>query len=226
MSNITKQFVYPIPDDYLSDKFTKGLTGTWTYKGPDVVYMQMDKDTGKESGWCLWEPRDLERPCPLNCERIKVDCATDTLLAFICNDSGSEEDATFKGTRGWVAQFEAPAGYTTIQKPAAFEPRDIYDEHNITYNFDTKTFNIPVKTYESVFPGSNLTTWDKIRSMRNKLLEDTDGRISSDMPKQLQEKWLNYRELLRTLPDKLAEFPLHVVVQMFPQSPTATTVAS
>jgi hypothetical protein len=226
MSNITKQFTYKIPDDYLSDKFTKGLTGTWTYKGPDVVYMQMDKETGKENGWCLWEPRDLERPCPLNCERIKVDCATDTLLAFICNDNGSEEDATFKGNRGWVTQFEAPAGYTTIQKPAAFEPRDIYDEHNITYNFDTKTFNIPVKTYESVFPGCNLTTWDKIRSMRNKLLEDTDGKISSDMPKQLQEKWLNYRELLRTLPDKLAEFPLHVIVQMFPRPPNATAVAS
>jgi hypothetical protein len=226
MSNITKQFIYKIPDDYLSDKFTNGLTGTWTYKGPDIVYLQIDKETGRESGWCLWEPRDLERPCPLNCERIKVDCATDTLLAYICNDSGPEEEASFKSNRKWIPQYEAPEGYRSILKPETFEPRDIYDEYTITYNFDTKTFNIPIKTYETVFPGSSLITWDKIRSTRNKLLEDTDGKISNDMPKELQEKWITYRELLRTLPDKLAEFPPHVVHNMFPSAPAGTVLAN
>lgn len=226
MSNITKQFLYNIPDDYLSDKFTKKLTGTWTYKGPETVYLQIDKDTGRENGWCLWEPRDLERPCPLNCERIKVDCGVNTLLAYICNDQGPEEEATFRSNRKWIPQFEAPAGYRSILKPEVFEPRDIYDEYNITYNFDTKEFNIPVKTYESIFPGTNLLTWDKIRSNRNKLLEDTDGRISDDMPKDLQQKWLTYRELLRKLPDELAGFPPYAVIHMFPEMPSGTVVAN
>lgn len=219
MKTITKQFTFKIPDDYLSDNFSKGLTGTWTYKGPETVYLQIDKETGKEQGWCLWEPRDLERPCQLNIERVKLDCASNPLLAYICNDMDHPEEAAFKSNRKWVVQYQAPEGYKSLLKPDRLEPRDIYDEFNISYDFLTGEFNLPVKTFATVFKTITDTSWEKIRKARNDLLENTDGKISTDMPQEIKDKWLKYRELLRDLPDALAEFPPHIAVQMFPLMP-------
>lgn len=226
MSYITKQFTYNIPDEYLSDKFTKGLTGSWSYKGPEVVYLQIDKETGKEVGWCLWEPRDLERPCPLNCERIKLECTKDPLLAHICNDLNHPEEEAFRRNKKWVVFYQAPAGYESILKPDSLEPRDIYDAYNIKYNFNTKEFILPVRTFELLYPGSSGYTWDTVRAARNKALEDTDGKVSPDMPKSIQEKWQTYRNLLRDLPDALAEFPPHLAIHMFPKAPVSQPIAA
>ena len=50
---IAKEFTYPIPDAWISDQFTQGKTGTWTYEGPEFLTFEIDNDSGKESGWCL-----------------------------------------------------------------------------------------------------------------------------------------------------------------------------
>ena len=59
---IAKEFTYPIPDAWISDQFTQGKTGTWTYEGPEFLTFEIDNESGKESGWCLWLDEDLERP--------------------------------------------------------------------------------------------------------------------------------------------------------------------
>lgn len=220
MKTITKQFTFKIPNDYLSDDFSKGLTGTWTYKGPETVYLQIDKESGKEQGWCLWEPRDLERPCPLNIERIKLECATNPLLAYICNDMDHPEEATFKANRKWVVQYQAPEGYKSLFKPEKLEPRDIYDEFNIRYDFLTGEFDLPVKTFASVFKNTDKANWDEIRRSRNSLLENSDGKIGNDVPKDIKDKWQKYRELLRDLPDALSKFSPDIAIQMFPLVPS------
>jgi hypothetical protein len=97
------------------------------------------------------------------------------------------------------------------------EPRDIYDEFTITYDFETGKFNLPVKGWEN--EGRMDVTWDDIKELRNKFLADTDGKISDDMPEELQQKWRDYRQLLRDLPTALAHIPPFQAAKMFPTGP-------
>lgn len=217
---VNKTFTYAVPDTWRGDTFDLGKTDTHTYKGPRFLTFEIDKDTGRESGWCIWEERDLERPCALDVERVTVDCTLNdenALLCEIANDCGDPEQVNFRFTREWKEQYVAPEGYRHLWEPVEIEPRDIYDEFNITYDFETGKFNLPIKTFDSEVRTD--LTWDDIRRVRDKTLADTDGKVSPDMPQSLQDEWFTYRELLRNLPDALAAFPPFIAAQMFPKTP-------
>lgn len=217
-------FTYKIPDDFRENTFDLGKTGTFTYRGPRYLTFEIDKETGRESGWCLTTPKELERPCPLNVERVTVDC-TETengLLCEIANDQGHDDAVEFRQTREWVSYYTAPDGYTSIEKPTEYEPRDIYDEFNITYDFDTGEFTIPIHDW-----GTDINTsmgWDEVKKLRNKMLKDTDGAYTDDMPDEIKNVWIEYRQKLRDLPTALAEFPPHIAAQMFPPVPDGDTM--
>lgn len=218
-----KTFTYKVPDEWRGNTFNLGKTRTFTYKGPRFLTFEIDKNTGRESGWCLYRPEELERPCALDCIRVTID-ATESdemaLLAEIANDQGDPDQVNFRMSREWVVKFQAPEGYQSIWEPKddEVEPRDIYDEFDITYDFETGEFNLPVKDLEREGWRTDIT-WDDVREHRNKLLINTDGKISEDMPDSVKQIWLNYRDLLRNLPTALAEFPAHVAAHMFPKEP-------
>ena len=48
-TEITKQFTYDIPDDYLSQTNSKGDTATATYTGPEKLYVFVDESTGRNT---------------------------------------------------------------------------------------------------------------------------------------------------------------------------------
>lgn len=216
-----RTFTYKIPDTWRGNTFNEGKTGTFTYKGPRFLTFEIDKNTGKESGWCLWEERDLERPCALDTVRITVDSHESDEMALLCeiaNDSGDRAQVDFRFNREWVITHQAPPGYQSLWEPVEVEPRDIYDEFEIGYDFENGEFILPVKDLEA--EGWRLDiTWDDVREHRNKLLNDTDGRISEDMPDSVKQVWIDYRNLLRNLPDALAEFEPWEAAHMFPATP-------
>jgi len=217
---IEKTFTFPIPNEWRSTEFTAGKTGTWTYRGPKFLTFEIDKETGKESGWCLYEERDLERPVALNIVRVTIDCELNDENALVCeigNDCGDRAAVEFRANRQWNVLHEGPEGYNSTWVAAESEPRDIYDEFNITYDFEEQKFNLPVKGWEN--EGRVDLTWDDIKEQRNKMLHDTDGNISEDMPEELKEKWRTYRQLLRDLPSALAHIPPFQAAKMFPTAP-------
>lgn len=223
-----KTFTYKVPDEWRGNTFNLGKTRTFTYKGPRFLTFEIDKTTGKESGWCLYRPEELERPCALDCIRVTIDALESdemALLAEIANDQGDPDQVAFRTNREWVIKFQAPPGYTSIWEPKddEVEPRDIYDEFDITYDFETGEFNLPVKDLEAEGWRTDIT-WDDVRAVRNKMLEDTDGRISTDMPQSIQQQWIDYRNLLRDLPDALSQFPAHVAAHMFPRTPGGASI--
>lgn len=217
---IEKTFTYPVPDEWRSTEFTTGKTGTWTYKGPRFLTFEIDKESGRETGWCLTTERELEKPCPLNAVRITVDCTLNDENALVCeiaNDVGSQEAVDFRTFREWKILHEGPEGYNHTWYTDEVEPRDIYDEFTITYDFETGKFNLPVKGWEN--EGRVDVTWDDVRELRDRFLADTDGKISEDMPEEIKEKWRAYRILLRDLPDRLSHIPAFQAAKMFPTSP-------
>jgi hypothetical protein len=222
---ITKEFTYPIPDEWCNDSFEHGNTGTWTYEGPEFLTFEIDKETGKESGWCLWTDEDLERPCALDITRVTVDCKEQPLLCEIANDAGSEVSLHLRATRVWKEHSISPDGYENTETidVADYEPRDIYDEFNITYDFDTGEFNIPIKNHDTHGVPDDYS-WDDFRRFRDAALADADGVIDDGMPEELRQEWLTYRQLLRDAPDALSEFAPGLAVQMLPGSPAGKRV--
>jgi hypothetical protein len=214
-------FTYKIPDDFRGDTFELGKTGTFTYKGPRYLTFEVDKETGRETGWCLIYPEELERPTPENVERIRIDCAEteNGLLCEIANDQGDPRAVKFRLLREWEMHYESPEGYENLVRPVQYEPRDIYDEFNITYDFDTGEFNIPLHTWDTDMDTS--VTWDDIRKHRDDLLKESDGAVAEDMPESIKNEWKAYRQLLRDLPTALAEFEPFIAAQMFPRAPDA-----
>jgi hypothetical protein len=47
MAPISKKFTFNLPDEYLSQTNSLGLTAEWNYEGPDKVYVILYKDTKK-----------------------------------------------------------------------------------------------------------------------------------------------------------------------------------
>ena len=48
MRRIEKQFTYPIWDEWRTNSFTQGRTGTHTYKGPEFITVEVNKDPNHE----------------------------------------------------------------------------------------------------------------------------------------------------------------------------------
>ena len=48
MANVTKTFTMNLPDEYLANTAENGLTGEWTYTGPNKMFVLVDAATGKQ----------------------------------------------------------------------------------------------------------------------------------------------------------------------------------
>ena len=224
MRKIEKTFTYPVWDEWRKNSFANGKTGTFTYKGPEFLTFEVGNDPadtdnyGKESGWCLWEKADLERPTAADITRITVDCKENPLLCEIGNDDGKEEGVILRRQREWKTLWDAPEGYPDVEFTDDVEPRDIYDESNITYDFDKQEFNIGIHDWAATGTKMDLT-WDEVRDVRDQELHDTDAKVGqSDAPQAIQTAWLEYREKLRDLPAKMKAmgFEPYQAVMMFP----------
>lgn len=224
MPNIRKEFKYRIPNEYFSDDFSEGKTGTLVYEGPEYVTFEIDKNTGRETGWVLLSAEESERPTPQDSVRITVDCDDNPLLCELANDQGKDSDAEFMAKRAWKIKCKAPEGYVDVEVPVELHPRDIYDETKIKYDFDSKEFIIPIKTHKTVtkiIPEK--ITWDHFRIQRNRELQQTDGVLDEYMPEEQKQKWLNYKQLLRDAPEKLSEFGPFYAGMMLPTPPSDAT---
>ena len=223
---IEKQFTYPVWDKWRENSFTEGRTATHTYKGPEFLTFEIchDKnsdDYGKECGWCMWEKRDLERPAGEDITRITVDCKENPLLCEIANDEGREDMVAMRRGREWKVLWDAPEGFQDVEYTDELEPRDVYDEQNITYDFDKKEFVIAIHDWEATGVKRDLT-WAQVRDVRDAALHETDAKVGmDDAPAEIIDGWKGYRQNLRDLPSAMQAkgYEPWQVVQMFPVMP-------
>lgn len=218
---IKRQFTYNVPNRYMTDDFSEGKTATYEYYGPEYLTVHVDKNTGREIGWCSWNPEEIEVPVALDELRVVIDCKEETLLCELINDMGRDEDAEFKSTRDWATLYKAPEGYTDIEYPVQLLPREIYDESKVKYNFETEEFTFPVQTHSTLSKiDVDKFTWDHFRATRNEMLKATDGVLDDQMPEETRQAWIKYKQLLRDAPEALKNFPPYFAAQMLPYAPS------
>jgi len=221
MPNIRKEFTYNIPNEYYSDDFSEGKTGTFVYEGPEYLTIEIDKETGKELGWCLYTPEEHERPVAEDCMRMTIDCKDNPLVCEIVNDQGKDSDREFYETREWLVLYEGPDDtWGKVEIPAVMHPRDIYDEFNVSFDFETQEFVLPVRTWEYMDKVKvDAVTWDHFRALRNQALQAADGVTDQSMPEEILNAWEEYRQKLRDAPEILKDVPPFFAAQLLPDEP-------
>ena len=88
MKQITKDFTYDIPDEYLAQTKANGDTATASYTGPAKLWVFVQEQTGKNTSDAMqldenWDGNP-DLPAPEGQVKVELDCeGADTLICAI-----------------------------------------------------------------------------------------------------------------------------------------------
>lgn len=205
ITKIEKTFTYNIPDEYLHEEFTLNKTATWTYSGPDKIWIFVDKETKKIISRFHYTERDngAEVPCPEDQYKVLVDANVNPLLASMIHN---EVDY------GKLPHDEEtlPDG-SVYRSPNPIPPDHCYELIEVEYDPVTNQFATP---YPCKKPH---ITWEQLLDVRNNMLKASDQlyRMAADEDKAA---WEEYRQKLRDLTKTFAGVDPWKVP--FPDQPT------
>lgn len=187
---VSVPFTYDLPDEYLYQTRTLGKTGDWTWNGPDKIWVFVRKDTNRIKSRNYLTERDDGDIIVVGDDEYKVmiDCKTDPLMASMFDTIGIDY--------GMLPHSEEtlPDG-SIYSRPTTPAPDHTYELLEIEYNPTTGTF---IKPYPWKRPHM---TWARLRVTRDSLLGACDSKISADMPQEMKDAWMEYRQKLRDLPN-------------------------
>lgn len=188
-NHIDVTFTYDAPDDYLYQTNELGKTGTWTYNGPDKIWVFVYKDTNRLTGQFLSEKEDGEHyPTPLDQIKVMIDCNVNPLLPCLV---GADEIRDYNLLE--QHEEELPCG-NVYKRPLTPPPDHTYEMGEIVYNPATGDFDKP---YPWKKPHSD---WEMVRTWRNHALIGIDYKAPTDAPESVRAAWEAYRQELRDLP--------------------------
>lgn len=191
---ITKTFSYPLPDDYLYQTNAENKVGTYTYTGPDKLWVYVDNDTGKlHSGICYTDNDDGEGvPTPIGQTKVLVTAEDDPeILSMVWL---GDNDYSSLPT---VAQ-ELPDG-SVYSRPDPTPPDHTYELMDCVYDIENKQW---VKPFPWKKPHMD---WDTLKDARTSLLAESDKIIATKILTEDQAAALEeYRQKLRDLPTTFA----------------------
>lgn len=210
---IHKTFTYDCPDDYLSQERTLGKTGTWTYDGPDKIWVIVGKEDLQIHSYKDDEEDGEHYPTPIDSYKVLIDCNEDPLLATLCGADQVRDYSLLD-----QLEIQNPDG-TIYTRPLVPPPDHTYELADIRYNPATGTFNKP---YPWKKPHMS---WQGVREWRNKWLQVTDDKESdliSDMPESLKAAWAEHRQKLRDLPQVFGATNVTTTIDLSATSPINT----
>lgn len=190
---ITKTFTYNLPDDYLHQTSNLKKTGTWTYTGPDKLWIFADSDTGKIRGGFHYTEKDngADVPTPEGQIKILVDVEKDPIIASMIHN---EVDY------GKLPQHEEPLPNGLVYaRPDPTPPDHTYELTEIVYDVKTQSFVQP-------FPWKKPhITWDELKQARDSILSSSDINVyMAQSNPELKAEWEEYRQTMRDLPTTFA----------------------
>lgn len=184
---ITKTFTYKLADAYLHQTGSLNKTGTWTYTGPDKLWIFVNNETNKINSRFHYTERDngAEVPTDPGMTKVLVDANLDPLLASLLHNE--VDYSTLER-----AYEDLPDG-SQYWTPTPIPPDHTYELADIEYDTETGYFKQP---YPWKKPHMS---WEELKNVRNMMLKtsDTKMRMANDDKKA---EWEEYRQKLRDLP--------------------------
>lgn len=201
MANISRLLRYSIPDVLYSTENTLGKTSTQLYEGPDQLVLWLDKETGRVMQSFEVE-KEPDRPLPLDLKReILVADSEENCIKIALLYGGLETPKIYEVAVG-------PTDQANAQLVDPSDIRTVYAKEPVNVDYKAPLqFNIYIRDRTDEF----------IRRERNSMLAQSDGKIAPDMPEEMKQKWLDYRQKLRDLPSDWADVPNFLI--QFPRAP-------
>jgi hypothetical protein len=183
MARISRLFTYDLADDYLAQTNTLKKSGTWTYQGPDRIWVFLNTETNKLDSTIFYtlEEDGPNIPSPLGCTKLEIDCNSNPLFCTLIGASDHVDG-------GALPQYSEvlPNGelYTRPMDPM---PDHTYDFNNATYDPTTNQWSYPWK--------ETWVTWDDIRSIVQTQLSEVEVELRklSDLPSSMRTRLEAYK---------------------------------
>jgi len=197
---ITRQFQYDLPDDYLSYETTLGLKADWTYTGPEKVWVFVDKETNKlirQEGFieylddidCEFQLVAMERRAGLGSYVVLLDFENDPLLlAAVAVPPPDMKDMEVKN------YYHHETGEWIYARPNPTTPCHTIEIGECEYDFEQKEWKKPYP-----WKKPHLNREDYIIGYKNQLefLQKLDTSNFSEKQKELWQKFMpEYENLL------------------------------
>jgi hypothetical protein len=201
MTRISRTFTYDLADDYLAQTSELRKSASWTYNGPDRIWVFLDNETNKLYGTNFYtlEEDGPSIPSPLGCTKLEINCQANPLFCTLVGASDHVDgDALPKYSE------DLPNGevYTRPLNPM---PDHTYEFNDAEYNPRTQQWSYPWK--------KTWVTWDDIRSVVASQLSqvETELRGLSDLPSSLRTMLETYKTELENFETTWAGIDAHKV---------------
>jgi hypothetical protein len=202
MANVTFNFEYDLPDEYLHQTSELGLKGEWTYTGPDKFFVFVDNETGKLEVSMSTDP--------YNAKDVEGSTALANLRAGLARTAVLVEAAQEPVIASFYQYYDAatlPQKEYKINKVVYYSrpnptiPDHTYEVSDVVYDFETASF---VKPFTWKKPHITAEEHDnaRLRILAGAIeeLEDPDSEISDE----LRTKLVAFKEELEGIPTKFA----------------------
>jgi hypothetical protein len=201
MANITINFEYDLPDEYLHQTATKGLKAQWTYTGPEKIWITVNRETGILEFSAGWHEDDgteatenfMNTLAGLGRKAILLDARQEPLIASIFVDRRSQVEFPQKE---YKLQGDNKVYYTRADPTL---PDHTYEVAEIKYDLDANRW---IKPFPWKKPHITMENFERAR------LSIIDG-VSRDIadsatPADLKIKLLAYKAEMEGIPAKFA----------------------
>lgn len=189
---VSKTFNYNLPDDYLHQTNSLNLSGSYTYNGPDKVWVFVDIETGKLMGGSYYTEKDDGDliPTPENQKKVCLTADNDPIIISMICQQGYVEGPT--------KTENLPDG-STYERLDPTPPDHTYELMECEYDLENDSWKTPLPWKKPHM------TWEILKLARNSMLNESDTILRTKLLSEEEiEKLQEYRQKLRDIPSTFA----------------------
>ena len=218
MAQITKTVIFPCSTEWLGQDQSPTTVGIATYEGPEQLLTEwlVGADPAQCERTVDPDSKDAEKPCPLDCVQVMLDCNKYPLHAL-----------ALWGQKYPGARIIVDVGPSDVDNPSIADPHDFqetFDQRSFYYDTATSTWSNGAFNHDGDPTGIStegvMFGWDWVRATRNQMLDECDGRVAApDTPEPVIAPWKVYRQRLRDLPSDWAGIGTATHLIVWPMDP-------
>lgn len=221
MAKVTKKFTYDIPDEYLLQTNTLGLTAEWTYEGPDKVYVMILKETKKINdllGWVSYDDNKTREEndafadmfSGLDHDYALIDIEEEPFLLAAVTGNGLAPSPDEIPHKTYTLEGETTPFYSRPNPPY---PHKTVEISEIEFDFNTKEWKKPFPWKKPhITKEQLLSALDLIKAQEKEV--DTAGFTSTQ-----KTKWASYLTALDNVTIRFADYLDSPWMVPFPENP-------